>query len=251
MINKGPGVYNLTFTVESIKDSIEEMKNEGGNVPLFTYNFEWEKLIASDFSNPNSKTMYMMDTMEKICFHLCLAENPGQSESIFPQTQYITGFDNLIGDASTMLHIELVTPDAEKTFEFLQNVFGSEKVEIEFAGILNSDFMRIIHVNLSNVVLQYCQPVGKTGTWYELLQKNGAYVHNLNFLVDNIKETVRKFKKEEIPRIFKNRLAPNSPPYYMMNTMDKLGFHLEHGQMPTGEEFDFFSKWVFTNLKKD
>lgn len=102
--------------------------------------------------------------MEKIGFHLCLSEKPGQNELIFPQTQYVSGFDNLIGDASTMLHIELVTPNAEKTYEFLQKVFGSEKVEIEFAGILNSDFMRIIHVNLSNVVLQYCQPIGKTGT---------------------------------------------------------------------------------------
>ena len=251
LIKEGPGVYNLRFIVENIKEVIEEMEKQGGIDPLFTFDLEWEKLIASDFTNPNGKTIYTMDTMEKIGFHLCLSEKPGQNELIFPQTQYVTGFDNLIGDASTMLHIELVTPNAEKTYEFLQKVFGSEKVEIEFAGILDSDFMRIIHVNLSNVVLQYCQPIAKTGTWYELLQKNGAYVHNLNFLVDDIKETVRKFKKEEIPRIFKNRLAPNSPPYYMMNTINKLGFHLEHGQMPTGEEFDFFSKWVFTNLKKD
>ncbi|KKK40393.1 hypothetical protein LCGC14_0901700 [marine sediment metagenome] len=251
LLNKGPGVHNLTFIVEDIKDVIKEMEKQDGIDVLFTFDLEWEKFIASDYTNPNGKTIYMMDTMEKIGFHLGLSEKPGRSELILPQTQYVTGFDNLIGDASTMLHIELVTPNTEKTFEFLQKVFGSEKVEIEFAGILDSDFMRIIHVNLSNVVLQYCQPIGKTGTWYDLLQKNGAYVHNLNFLVDDIKETIRKFKKEEIPRIFKNRLAPNSPPYYMMNTIDKVGFHLENGQMPTGEEFDFFSKWVFTHLKKD
>ncbi len=251
MQEKGPGIHHLTYTVENIKATVEEMEQELGIIPLSTIDIEWENLIQSDFTNPNARTIYIMNTMEKIGFHLALTEKPGRSNLVLPETRYVTGSDKLIGDASTMLHIELVTPDAEKTHEFLHKLFGTEKVELEFASILDSDFMHIIHVNLSNVVLQYCQPIVKEGTWYDLLQKNGSYVHNLNWYVDEIKATVRKFKNEKLPRIFKNRLSPDSPPFYMMNTLNTLGFHLENGQMATGEGYEFFSKWLFTDLRKD
>ena len=252
MQEKGPGIHHLTYTVEDVKKAVKEMEKEGDILPISTIDLDWENLIQSDFTNPNAKTLYIMNTMEKIGFHLALLEKPGKNDLILPETRYVTGFDKLIGDASTMLHIELVTPGAEKALEMLHNLFGTEKVELEFASILDSDFMHIIHVNLSNVVLQYCQPIAKQGTWYELLQKNGAYVHNLNWSVDIIKETVKKFKSEKLPRIFKQRLGDaDSPPFYMMDTLNVLGFHLENGQMATGEGYEFFSKWLFTDLRKD
>jgi hypothetical protein len=252
MQEKGSGIHHLTYTVDNIKTTVEELDNEG-IVPLSTIYIEWENLIKSDFTNPNASKLYIMDTMEKFGFHLALAEKPGRNNLILPETRYVTGFDKLIGDASTMLHIELVTPDAEKTFELLHKLFGTEKVEIEFSGILDSEFMHIIHVNLSNIVLQYCQPIVKEGTWHELLQKNGAYIHNLNWSVDNIKETVRIFKKEGTPRIFKQRLGdPESPPFYMYDTLNDLGFHLENGQVPTTVEGqEFVKNWLFIDFKKD
>lgn len=249
---KGPGVHHLTFNVANIKDAVKMMEKEVD--PLSTVEIDWDRLIPSDQVNEKANKLYIMDTMNLIGFHLALSENPMKNEVDTSKTKYPTGFDNLIGDASTMLHIELTNSDNEKTYEFLHRLFRTEIVEKEFSDILNSDFMRIIHVNLSNVVLQYCQPVAKQGTWYELLQKNGPYVHNLNWCVEDIRKTVELFKEERVPQIFEARLPdsdPDSPPFYMMNTLNKLGFHLEHGQAPTTEEgFEFIKNMLFIDFKK-
>lgn len=255
---KGPGVHNLTFTVENIKETVKVLEKEGGIVPLFSFDLEWEKVIPSKFLNPNAKTIYMMDSMEKLGFHLELAETPFTEDLKLPETRYVTGSDELIGNVSPMLHIELVTNDAEKTYELLHKVFGSEKVEIEFADFLDTPFMHIIHVNLSNVVLQYCQPIVKKGvpSWSELLDKNGPYVHNITFIVENILETAEKFKKEGISPVFTfplpwdkviENVKPDQQPVHMMNTLKKLGFHLELGEMPT-DDIDSVNDLLFIDL---
>ena len=257
---KGPGVHNLTFTVDNIKEAVKELEKEGNIVPLFSFDLEWEKIIPSKFVNPNAKTIYMMDCMEKFGFHLELAEVPFTEDLKLPETQYVTGENELIGNVSPMLHIELVTNDAEKTYELLHKLFGSEKVEIEFANFLDTPFMHIIHVNLSNVVLQYCQPIVKKGvpSWAELLDKYGTYVHNITFVVDDIPETAEKFKKEGIYPVFTfplqwDKVVENAksdlPPIHMMNTMEKLGFHLELGEMVTNDP-DSIKELLFVDLTK-
>ena len=244
---KGPGVYSLAYCVENINEAIEELEKEGNIIPLIEMDEEEEK-FPSEFLNPKIKTQYIMNTMEKIGFHMELGEKPLESDLTSPKTQYVTGRDNLIGDASTMLHIELVTHNGEKTFEFLHKIFGSKIVEKEFCSLINSEPMPIVHVNLSNVVLQYCQPSPQMGTWEEILQKNGSYVHNLNFLVDDIEETVEKYKKEKIRRIFKQKLPDAETHFYMMKSLNKLGFHLEHGETPAGPLPPGF---FFTDYKKE
>ncbi len=262
---KGSGVHNLNFSVENAKEAAEEMEKLGGIKPLFTFDLPWDQWLPTDILKPGMTKVYMMDTMEKLGFHLELGENPFKEESrnIFPQTRYVTGHDELIGSVSPMLHIELVTPDLEKTYELLHTVFGSEKVEVEFANFLDTPFMRIMHVNLSNVVLQYCQPMVKVktemGSWYNLLEKNGAYVHNLTFVVDDLDDIVNKFKKEEIDPLFTfnldwDRLSedmkPDMKPVYMMNTLGKLGFHLELGEKPKEKkELEAFSDLLFIDLE--
>jgi len=265
LATKGPGVHNLTFTVENIKETVKVLEKEAGIVPLFSFDLEWDKVIPSEFINPNAKTVYMMDSMDKLGFHLELAEIPWTEDLKLPETRYVTGTDNLIGNVSPMLHIELVTNDAEKTYELLHKLFGSEKVEIEFANLLDSPFMHIIHVNLSNVVLQYCQPLVKKGvrSWSELLDKNGSYVHNITFVVESIPETAEKLKKEgispvitfQVPwdKVLKN-VKPDLQPVHMMNTFEKLGFHLELGEFPSEDlesnkdflfiNFEDFKKWL-------
>ena len=251
---KGPGVHSLAFCVENVKETVEFLEKEGQIVPLYSMDGEEEqyvKSIPSEFLNPKIKTAYMMNSMEKIGFHLELGEKPSDLELTSPITQYVTGSDNLIGDASTMLHIELVTPDAEKTYELLHKIFGSKKVEKLFSSLIDTKFMHIIHVNLSNVVLQYCQPLIKEAvpSWNDLLEKNGSYIHNLNFLVDDIEKTVKIFKEEKIRRIFKQKLTPDAETYYyMMRSLNKLGFHLEHGEMPTTPIPKGF---LFTEIKKE
>ncbi|MFX1428244.1 MAG: VOC family protein, partial [Promethearchaeota archaeon] len=189
---KGPGVHNLSFNVENAEDVANEMEKLGGIKPLFTFDLEWENMIPPQLLKPGVKKVFMMDSMEKLGFHLEFGDSPFNEEAlkIRPQTRYATGHDELLGGVSPMLHIELVTSDLDETYELLHKVFGSEKVEIEFADLLDTPFMHIIHVNLSNVVLQYCRPMmkidGPMGSWYRLLEKNGTYVHNITFFVDDV-----------------------------------------------------------------
>ena len=244
---KGPGVHSLAFGVENLKEAVEILEKEGEILPLFSMDEEKEK-FPTEFLNPNIKTEYIMDTMDKLGFHLELGEKPSDIELTSPKTQYVTGRDNLIGDASTMLHIELVTPDGKKTYEFLHKIFGSKEVEKEFCSLINSEAMPIVHVNLSNVVLQYCQPTPSMGTWAKILKNNGSYIHNLNFLVDDIEETVAKYKEEKIRRIFKLKLPGAETHYYMMRSLNKLGFHMEHGETP---DIPLPPGFFFTEYKKE
>jgi catechol 2,3-dioxygenase-like lactoylglutathione lyase family enzyme len=262
---KGSGVHNLTFGVESAEDTANEMEKLGGIKPLFTFDLEWGNVIPPEFLNPGVGKVYMMDSMEKLGFHLEFGDSPFKEEArnMMPQTRYATGRDELIGSVSPMMHIELVTPDIEKTYELLHTVFGSEKVEIEFANFLDSPASRVIHVNLSNVVLQYIQPMIKIenefGSWYNLLEKNGAYVHNITFVVDDLDDMVEKFKNEGINPLFtfplqweklNENIKSEMKPVHMMNTLDQLGFHMEFGEIPTMEERKAFSDLLYIDLNQ-
>ena len=260
---KGPGVHNLTFNVESADDAASEMERLGGIKPLFTFDLEWKNMVPAELLTTEVGRVYMMDAMDKLGFHLEFGDNPlkEEAQSLYPQTRYATGHDELIGSVSPMMHIELVTPDLEKTYEFLHNVFGSEKVEIEFANFLDNPASRCIHVNLSNVVLQYIQPMIKIknefGSWYNLLEKNGCYVHNITFVVDDLDDVVEKFKKEGIEPLFtfplqweklNENIQSKMKPVHMMNTLDQLGFHMEFGEIPTEEERKAFSELLYIDL---
>jgi catechol 2,3-dioxygenase-like lactoylglutathione lyase family enzyme len=247
---KGPGIFSLAFAVENVKNAVKILQEEERISPIISVDDPngFYKEIPPEFLNQQIQTQYIFDTMGITGFHIELGEKPSDMELAPSKARYVTGSDTLIGDASTMLHFELVTPDAGKSFEFLNRIFGSEKVETDFSGMLDSDFMHIIHVNLSNVVLQYCQPIAKEGSWHELLEKSGAYVHNLNFCVDDIEETIKKYEAENIPYLFKAKLTPESEThFYMLNCIEKLGFHMEHGQMPDEVPEGF----LFIDLKKD
>jgi hypothetical protein len=149
-----------------------------------------------------------------------------------------------------MLHFELVTHNAEESYAILKKAFGSNIVEKQFSGMLDTPFMHIIHVNLSDAVLQYCQPIVKQGSWYELLMKSGAFVHNLNYTVDDIEETVAKFKKEGCSHLFRLKLTPqDTNHYYMFDSLDKIGFHMESGQIPADTVIP--KGFFFKDLKKD
>ena len=253
LLTKGPGIFSLAFAVEDVEKAVNILKDEERVSSIISSHSDddFYKEVPHEFLNENIKTEYILDTMGKTGFNLELGQKPLSVDLAPSQAQYVTGVDNLIGDASTLVHFELVTPDAEKSYSFLNRIFGSEKVEIDFANLLNSDygdFMRIIHVNLSNIVLQYCQPIAEEGSWYELLKKNGAFVHNLNFCVDNIEETIKKYDRENISHLFKAKLTPEADThFYMMESMDKLGVHMEHAQMPSEVPEGF----LFTDLKKD
>ncbi|MFX1324866.1 MAG: VOC family protein [Promethearchaeota archaeon] len=254
--NFGPGVHNITFRVEDMQKTREIFKNEGIS-ELIVMNFDWAKIIPADALLPNPQPVVIMNTMDILGFHLELYQSFVKEEFQPPGQKYETGYDELIGDVSPLLHIELVTPDIEKTYQFLHKVFGSEKVEVKFAEFLGSEFAKVLHVNLSNVVLQYIQPLVEVETWYEQLKKSGAGVHNITFLVDNIEKTVEKFKTQGISSqisfplewenlVGKENFNPGARNVHIFNTMNKIGFHLELFERPSFKAPEF----MFTEVKE-
>lgn len=246
---KGPGVHNLTYVVDDMKATVKSLEKEGVS-PLFSFPLDWGQLIGQENVKPDVQPVYMMDTMDKIGFQLELSETPFKEPPEAPPQQYATGVEYLIGSVSPMLHIELTVRDAEETYQLLRKIFGSEKVEEKFANFLDSPFMHIIHVNLGNVVLQYCQPLQEQGSWYEQLRDKGPGVHNITFVVENMEETMKAIEAAGAQDLFAfpldwaqlvdpKKLKPNIPPVHMVNTMEKIGFHLEIGERPSHEELDF------------
>lgn len=250
--SKGPGIFSLAYVVDNVEDVRLQLEKKENILPILSKNGpgkEFIEKIPLEFLNPSVKTEIIMDTIEKIGFHIELGEKPKGTDPIFSNHQYVNGSDKTLGDASTMLHFELVTPNAENAYEFLHRNFGSELVEIMFANMLDSEFMHIIHLNLSNQVLQYCQPIGKSASWYELLMKSGSYVHNLNYAVNDIEATVEKFKKKEFKILFQQKLTPEDETFfYMIDSIDVLGFHLEPWQWRKEGTPDGF---MFVDMKKD
>ncbi|MHA2282975.1 MAG: VOC family protein [Promethearchaeota archaeon] len=254
--NSGPGVHNITFGVDDMQKTRDIFKNKGIS-ELIVMDFEWDKIIPAEALKPNPQPVVIMNTMDILGFHLELYQ-PFLKEGFEPlQQKYVTGHDNLIGDVSPMLHIELVTPDIEKTYQFLHDVFGSEKVEVNFAEFLDGEYAKVAHINLSNVVLQYIQPLVQMGPWYELLQKVGPAVHNITFLVNNIEKTIDLFKNNGISPVIsfplewenlvgKDDFNPNSRNVHIFNTMEKLGFHLELFERPSIKS----TEYVFTEVKE-
>lgn len=266
MKNYGPGVHNITFEVDDLEQTDEEFKKIGIK-RLITIPFDFTQGLPPEIVKPKQQPVIIYDTMEQIGFHLELYESPVKKEfrNNIPRPKYPTEKETLIGKASPMVHIELVTPDAEETYKFLHDVFGSEKVEIEFAEFLDiSPVVKVIHVNLSNVVLQYIQPVQpikelpEGGPWYKLLKKvgNKPYVHNITFLVENIQETAEAFKDAGVSTLVAFPLEweklvgtehfnPGGRTVHIFDTQNTLGFHLELFERMSKKEMDF----IFTDNK--
>ena len=246
---KGPGVHNLTFVVDDMKATVKALEKEGIS-PLFSFPLDWADLIGPENVKPDAQPVYMMDTMENLGFHLELSESPFKEPPEVPPPQFATGEEGLIGNVSPMIHIELTVRDAEETFRVLRRVFGSERVETAFADFLDSPFMHIVHVNLGNVVLQYCQPLQEEGSWYEQLRDKGPGVHNITFIVEDMEETMTSIEDAGSRDLFSfpldwgaligpEKVIPNVPPVHMVDTMERIGFHLELSERPSNEELDF------------
>ena len=247
--NKGPGVHNLTFTAEDMDQVLDTLKKEEIG-PKFTFPLDWASFLGTENVKPDPHPVYMLDTMSKIGFHLEMTESPLKAPPPQqPLSTYPTGKDELIGRVSPMLHIELVVPDLDETCRFLKEVFGSERVEKRFADFLDGEFMRVAHVNLENIVLQYCQPLVEQGSWYEQLRDNGPGVHNITFIVDSMDDTMSAIEAAGAKDLFtfplnwgdligEENVKPDVAPVHMVDTMALLGFHLELGERPSDKKLD-------------
>jgi len=246
---KGPGVHNLTYVVDSMDETLKALAEEDVT-PLFSFPLNWEELLGAENVKPDPQPVYMINSMEKIGFHLELAESPAKELAIEPVASVPV---DPIGRVSPMLHIELTTADAAETYRLLHKVFGSEKVELKFANFLDSAFMKVVHVNLGDVVLQYCQPLMESGSWYEQLKANGPGVHNITFLVENMEDTMKAINQAGAEDLFAfpldwsellgaGTVRSDVPPVHMVNTMEILGFHLELSERPAEHLADLLFK---------
>lgn len=248
---KGPGVHNLTYVVDSIADTLKALAQEEV-LPLFSFPLNWEELLGADNVKPDPQPVYMINSMAKIGFHLELAESPARETAVTPVASVPA---DPLGRVSPMLHIELTTADAEESYRFLHKVFGSEKVELKFANFLDGTFMKVVHVNLGDVVLQYCQPLMEAGSWYEQLKANGPGVHNITFLVDDMDACMEAINQAGAEDLFtfdldwgdllgKQNVRSQIPPVHMVNTMKILGFHLELSERPAENLTDLLFKEI-------
>jgi len=243
----GAGVHNLSFRVENVRATVATIEKEG-IVPVNFFPIEWEALIPPEHIKSDIQPVFMMDTKNQLGFHLELIESPFR-EPPTKEYKYATGANELIGEVSPMLHISLCAADAKGTFQFLNRVFGSEKVEQTLSSFLDSESLQVTHMNLSNVVLQYCQPRIEEGLWYEQLQRRGYSVCNLAFWVEKmerIKQAVEAAGRRDLftfsldlKKLLGKDAREDVPPVHIVDTMDILGFNLELSEWPGKGELDF------------
>ena len=149
----------------------------------------------------------------------------------------------MVIEVSPLVHIEIVVRDAEKAYEFLNRIFGAEKTEIEFAKFLSSGgAANVVHVRLSNVILQFVEPLVDEGLWAEDLKKKGPGVHNLTFVVEDMKKAVMALEKEgakvllEMPfdwtKLYGKYARTDVAPVHMISGEDIVGFRFELAEMP-------------------
>lgn len=152
---------------------------------------------------------------------------------------------------SPLVHIEIVVRNAEEAYRFLKRVFGAEKTQIGFASFLDGPVNHVVHVELGGVVLQFIEPRMAGTLWSDFLKEKGPGVHNLTFVVDNLKDTVKALKNEGAPVLLTFPLnwtefakllppgvsfKPDHPPVHMIGSEEKIGFRLELGEAPIGTE---------------
>jgi catechol 2,3-dioxygenase-like lactoylglutathione lyase family enzyme len=145
-------------------------------------------------------------------------------------------------NVSQLVHIEIVVRDVNSAVAFLERVFGAERTEPDIVKFLNeaaAGLLKVEHVQLGNVVLQFIEPSPEGGdVWAEHLRKKGPGVHNLTFQVDNVLETSEILAKEGAPTLFTmplnweklvgpDNVRENAPPVYMVGSEEIVGFRLE------------------------
>ena len=109
-------------------------------------------------------------------------------------------------NVSPLVHIEIVVRDADAAANFLEKVFGANRIEEDLVRLLNETslgLLKIEHVQLGNVVLQFIEPLSDGGdVWAEHLRKKGPGVHNITFQVDDVVETAEVLAREGAPTLF-------------------------------------------------
>lgn len=150
-------------------------------------------------------------------------------------------------EVSPLVHIEIVVRDVNAAVDFLEKVFGAKKTEPELVNFLNETaigLLKIEHVELGNIVLQFIEPMGDgQDVWSEHLRKKGPGVHNLTFQVDDLNRAAATLAEAGAPTLFTMDLdwvkllgselgRENVPPVHMIGSEEIVGFRLELAENP-------------------
>jgi catechol 2,3-dioxygenase-like lactoylglutathione lyase family enzyme len=153
-------------------------------------------------------------------------------------------------DVSPLVHIEIVVRDINAAVDFLEKVFGAKRTEPELVRFLNetaAGLVKVEHVALSNVVLQFIEPMADgQDAWAEHLRKKGPGVHNLTFRVGDLNQAAAALAEAGAPTLFTidlewaKLLGPelareNVPPVHMVASEEIVGFRLELTESPMKE----------------
>ena len=72
---KGPGVHNLTFRVDDVREVAATLAKEGAPT-LFTFHLDWAKALGPDLVREDIPPVHMVGSEEIVGFRLELGENP-------------------------------------------------------------------------------------------------------------------------------------------------------------------------------
>ncbi|NMG42246.1 hypothetical protein GPA22_00640 [Aromatoleum toluvorans] len=169
---QGPQVDGLAFFVEDLASAVTELAQEGIVI------LERSDIVLQAATGPVEAPVCVFATMERLGFNIELIEGASGSSKVAGDDE--PPGDALFGNLSPLLHVELAVDDLDDPCALLQRLFGSRKVESSFAQFLSSlGSLDIVHVNLGNVVLQYCRPKTEDSPWAQLLARRGRAIHNI------------------------------------------------------------------------
>lgn len=228
---QGPQVHSLAFFVDDLESVVTELAQEGIAI------LDRSRIALQAATGSVEAPVCLFATMGRLGFNLELIEGAIGNSKVAGDDEQLE--DALCGNLSPLLHVELAVDDLDDPCGLLCRVFGSGKVESRFAEFLGSlGSLDIVHVNLSNVVLQYCCPKTEDSSWALLLARRGRAIHNITWLVRDMPETVaaltrqgvhdlRSFSLDFGKLVGSENVPENLSPQRIVELMPKLGFHME------------------------
>jgi len=132
--------------------------------------------------------------------------------------------------------VAMVVRDIEKARDVWAELLGVEKSPIiktegwelthmTFRGAPSEGKAKLTFFNLENIVLELIQPVGGPSTWQDFLERHGEGIHHIAFNVENLDETLEKFKKMGVGVEQKGDFEGGC--YVYINSKSKLGAMIE------------------------
>jgi hypothetical protein len=101
----------------------------------------------------------------------------------------ITASEITASEITALVHIEVVHDDPDSAAAFMEEVFGAERAEPQFArfcqGYNEDSGSRVVHVRAGNTIFQFIRPSG-SGSWRDQLDATGPGVHNITVEVSNL-----------------------------------------------------------------